>query len=179
MDVVITKAEVPGAPDRTLLIDTEGARRVPVHVVHDLPHLVVESLLGLDDGLWGELASGRHAEAAAAASARDPRRRKLGRIVSGAASGEPLSAWLSEGHRSAKTLTNAVTNHWHDGPDTPAGVRERVDRAADAIARLRLDSVDDTTLQLAIDGVRDVLDRWSRIPPGGTLRLTWPLTYVA
>jgi hypothetical protein len=29
-----------------------SARQVAVHVVHDLPHLVVESLFDIKDGLW-------------------------------------------------------------------------------------------------------------------------------
>ena len=37
-----------------MYLEVEGvARRGPVHVVHDLPYPVVESLFGINDGLWG------------------------------------------------------------------------------------------------------------------------------
>src|SRR5262249_14814155 len=119
--VVFVKADGDerGDRDRTFITRDGVTRQVAVHVVHDLPHLVVESLLGLDDGLWGELVAGVHAASDRAATARDPKRQKRGRIAAGA--GAPTDEWLSEGHRRAKTLTNAVTNRWGDGPDTPAG----------------------------------------------------------
>ncbi len=45
--------------DRTWLSFPDGtARREAVHVIHDLPHLVVESVFGLDEGLWGTLRGG-------------------------------------------------------------------------------------------------------------------------
>src|SRR5689334_6551657 len=40
-----------------------STRQVAVHVVHDLPHLVVESMFGIEDGLWGVLAQGGFAAA--------------------------------------------------------------------------------------------------------------------
>jgi hypothetical protein len=70
----------------------------------------VESLFGIDDGLWAELAAGDHAAASHVMTARDPKRRKRGRIVSGAASGARTGEWLTPGHRRAKTITNCVTN---------------------------------------------------------------------
>ena len=49
----------------------DGAvRRGPVHVVHDLPHMVVESVVGIEDGLSAELEAGRHAATARAVTAR-------------------------------------------------------------------------------------------------------------
>jgi hypothetical protein len=83
------KAAGPGDRDRAWLTADGATRRGAVHVVHDLPHLVVESLFGITDGLWAELAAGTHAEADHAAAARDPGRQKQGRIVSGAASANP------------------------------------------------------------------------------------------
>jgi len=95
MEITLVKAAQPGDRDRAYL-DVDGiTRRGPVHVVHDLPHLVVESLFGVDDGLWGELAAGSHAAASHAATARDPKRQKQGRIVSGAATGAPTDQWLT------------------------------------------------------------------------------------
>src|SRR3984885_12360417 len=104
MEITLVKAAKPGGRDRAYLEVDGLTRRGPIHVVHDLPHLVVESLFGIDDGLWGELAAGSHAEASQAATARDPKRQKRGRIVSGAAAGAPTGQWLTPGHRQAKTM---------------------------------------------------------------------------
>ncbi len=135
----------------------------------------MESLFGMQDGLWAELAAGAHTAAARAAAARDPKRQKLGRIVSGAAAGARTEAWLTPGHRRAKTITNCVTNRWGDGPDTPGGVRDRAGRANDPQLSAVLAKVDDATIATAIRGVRDLEQRWITLPPGGKLRLSWPL----
>jgi hypothetical protein len=174
MEITLVKAAGPHDRDRAYLEVDRSTRRGPVHVSHDLPHLVVESLFGIDDGLWGELAAGRHAEASQAATARDPKRQKGGRIVSGAAAGIPAGEWLTPGHRRAKMVTNCVVNRWGDGPDTPAGVRDRVARQHDPSLEALLARVDDETIALAIGGVRDLVERWMAVPPGGTLRLSWP-----
>ena len=125
MEVTFVKANRPAEQDRVYLT-MDGAVRRGVHVVHDLPHLMVESVLGIDDGLWAELEAGRHAAAARAVTARHPKRQKTSRIVSGAADAVPASRWLTAGHRRAKVVTNAVVNRFGDGPNTPAGVREQV-----------------------------------------------------
>lgn len=174
MDVVLVKSSGPGHPDRTYVSAAEGSRRVPVHPVHDLPHLVVESLFAIGDGLWGELIRGEHAETEDVATARDPKRRKLGRIVSGAAAGKPTDAWLSAGHRLAKLATNSVVNRWGDGPDTPAGVRQRLRHGGEAGCTLD-ERLDDETIAAAIRGVRELERRWAALPPGGKLQLQWPL----
>jgi len=121
MEITLVNAAGLGDRDRAYLKGGDVARRGPIHIVHDLPHLVVESLFGIADGVWGELAPGFHAAAGQAASARDPKRQKQGRIVSGAAAGARTGQWLTPGHRRAKTITNCVTNRRGDGPDTPAG----------------------------------------------------------
>jgi hypothetical protein len=175
MDITLVKASSPGDRDRAYLEVDGITRRGPVHVVHDLPHLVVESLFGIDDGLWAELAAGSHAAAGQAATARDPGRQKQGRIVSGAAAGVPAAEWLTPGHRRAKTITNCVVNRWGDGPDTPAGVRDRAVRADSRSLDDLLARVDDETIALAILGVADLMQRWMAVPSGGKLRLSWPL----
>jgi hypothetical protein len=161
--------------DRVYVGSDGDGRRAAVHVVHDLPHLVVESLFGITDGLWGELAGGRHDGASRAATARHPKRQKQGRIVSGAASASRTDEWLSGGHRLAKTVTNAVVNRWGDGPDTPDGVRCRLDREKTQSIQELMCRVDDDTITAAIQGVRELNRLWASTPPGGTLRLTWPL----
>ena len=62
-EITLVKGET-SALDRTWMSRPDGsARQVAVHAVHDLPHLVVESLFGIDDGLWGVLAQGGFAAA--------------------------------------------------------------------------------------------------------------------
>jgi hypothetical protein len=175
MEITLVKAAGPGDRDRAYLEVDGVTRHGAVHVVHDLPHLVVESLFGIDDGLWGELAAGSHAEAGRAATARDARRHKQGRIVSGAADGAPTEEWLTPGHRLAKTVTNSVANRWGDGPDTPEGVRERAGRAGSQALDDLLARVDDETIALAIRGVRELSQRWMAVSAGGKLSLAWPL----
>jgi len=115
-DVAIVKGETP-ASDRTWLSFPDGtARRAVVHVVHDLPHLVVESAFDLDDGLWGTLAAGGYAPASRAATRRNGRIR----LVTDAEPDEiAVRTWPA--HVIAKSAANAVLNRWGDGPDTPDG----------------------------------------------------------
>ena len=62
-EITLVKGET-SALDRTWMSMPDGStRQVAVHAVHDLPHLVVESLFGLEDGLWGVLAQGGFAAA--------------------------------------------------------------------------------------------------------------------
>jgi hypothetical protein len=175
VEITLVKRLSEGDDDRAYLTVDGETRRGPVHVVHDLPHLVVESLFEIGDGLWGELAAGRHRAAGEAATARDPKRRKSGRIVSGAATGARTEEWLTAGHRLAKVVTNAVVNRWGEGPDTPAGVRERLVRHGSPEIDALLGHVGDDTIAAAIRGVRVLEQRWMLTPAGGTLRLTWPL----
>lgn len=174
MDITLVKASGTGGRDAAWLAEGGVTWRAAVHPVHDLPHLAVESALGITDGLWAELAAGEHAEAGRAASARDTRRNKHGRIVTGAAAGVPAARWLAAGHRRAKSVTNCVANQFGDGPDTPPGVRDRAARYPDPAAAALLDSLEDDAIARAIAAVSDLMRRWAEVPPGGTLRLSWP-----
>ena len=175
MEIALVKRARDGEADRAYLTVGGQTRRGPIHVFHDLPHLVVESVFEIDDGLWAELAAGGHAAAARATTARDPARQKSGRIVSGAATGARTDEWLSSGHSRAKIVTNAVVNRSGDGPDTPAGVRQSLTREArpdiDALQR----RISDEQITTAISGVRTLYRRWMAMPPGRTLHLVWPL----
>ena len=176
MEIALVKAGGPAERDRVYLTINGVTQRAAVHVVHDLPHLVVESLFGIDDGLWAELAAGGHAASNRAAAARDPKTQKRGRIVSGAAAAARTDEWLTPGHRAAKSATNAVTNRFGDGPDTPAGVRARLAEDESEAIRALCERVDDEVIAAAIHGVREMERRWLDLRPGATLRLHWPLS---
>jgi hypothetical protein len=169
-EVAIVKGETPAA-DRTWLTFADGtARRAVVHVSHDLPHLVVESAFGFDDGLWGTLAAGGFSPATRAVTRRHGRLR----LVTDAPLDEvAIRNW--PGHVVAKAAVNAVLNRWRDGPDTPAGVRARLRCSGPEAAELA-GRLDDPTIRVAAAGVRRLYRDWSALPAGGTLRLTWPLS---
>jgi hypothetical protein len=179
VDIALVKRYRGGDDDRVYLTVDGRTRRGPIHVMHDLPHLVVESLFDIGDGLWGELAAGRHDASSRASTARDPKRRKTGRIVSGAATGARTEEWLSAGRRAAKVITNAVVNRGGDGPDTPAGVRQRLAGHDSPEVDAVLNRVSDHTIATAIAGVRILQQRWMATPASETMRLSWPLPATA
>jgi hypothetical protein len=149
-DVAIVKGETP-AGDRTWLSFPDGtARREAVRVINDLPHLAVESVFGLDEALWGTLATGRFPAL---------------RLVTDAPSGD---------HAVARAAVRAVLNRWRDGPDTPPGVRARLLRSGPDAAELA-GRLTDEQARLAAAGVRRLYRDWAALPVGGTLRATWPL----
>jgi hypothetical protein len=168
-DVAIVKGETP-AGDRTWLSFPDGtARRAAVHVVHDLPHLVVESVFGLDDGLWGTLAAGGFQPANRAVTRRNGRIR----LVTDA-SFDDLAERNWPAHKTAKAAVNAVLNRWGDGPDKPSGIRARLRRSGPDTAQLA-DQLTDEQIRVADAGVRRLYRDWATLPVGGTLRATWPL----
>ncbi len=167
--ITLVKGET-SALDRTWMSMPDGStRQVAVHVVHDLPHLVVESLFGIEDGLWGVLARGGFG---AANLARTRSRGRRARLVTDVPL-DDLGARNWRGHLVAKAATNAVMNRWQEGPDTPDGVRARLRPGDEADADYRqriaglLGRLDDATIALAISGTRDLSSAWARLPAGG------------
>jgi hypothetical protein len=147
-DVAITKGQTP-AGDRSRLTFGDGTvRRAVVHIARDLPHLVVESAFGLQDGVWSDLAD-------------------FGDLAG-------LGARTRPGHAVAKAAADAVVNRWGAGPDTPDGFRDRMCGHSPEAADLA-DRLGDETIELAVTGVRRICREWSALPVGGALRVTWPL----
>lgn len=150
-DVAIVKGETP-AEDRAWLSFPGGVTlSTPVRVIRDLPHLVIESAFGLGGGLWGTLAAGGFLNAAGQPAGRD-----------------------RPGCALAKAAVDAVVNRWSEGPDTPDGVRDRMRASGPDVADLA-DRLDDETIRVAVAGVKRLYREWNFLPPGGALRLTWPL----
>jgi len=167
-DVALVKGETPAA-DRTWLSFPDGtARQASVHVIHDLPHLVVESVFGIRDGLWGTLADSGLEPASPAVT----RQRGHLRLVTDAPAAGLGGGW--PGNPVAKAAVNAVLNRWRDGPDTPDGVRERL-RGYGPDAEELADDLDDESIRVAAAGVRRLYRDWAALPADGSLRLTWPL----
>jgi hypothetical protein len=168
-DLAIVKGKTP-ATDRTWLSFPDGtAHGAAVHVIHDLPHLVIESVFGLPDGLWGSLAAGEWAPAGRAPT----RRRSHLHLVTDNSLNE-LTAGNWPAHTVAKAAVNAVLNRWRRGPDTPDGIRARLRGYGPEAAELA-DRLDDETIRVAAAGVRRLYREWAALPAGGTLRVTWPL----
>ena len=170
-EITLVKGET-SALDRTWMTMPDGStRQLAVHVVHDLPHLVVESLFGIEDGLWGVLAQGGFSTANQART----RSRRRARLVTDVPL-DDLGARNWRGHVVAKAATNAVLNRWQKAPDTPDGVRARLQpgsgRATGADAEYQqrvsdlLGRLDDGTIALAISGTWQLSTDWARLPGG-------------
>ena len=169
-DVAIVKGETP-ASDRTWLSFPDGtARRAVVHVSHDLPHLVVESVFDLDDGLWGTLAAGGYVPASRAVTRRNARIRLVTdadrQTRSPSGTGRPTA---SPRRRSTRCSTGGAT-----APTPRPGVRARL-RAFGPDAAELAGRLDDEAIRVAGVGVQRLYREWAALPVGGTLRATWPL----
>ena len=130
-EITFVKGE-SSALDRTWMSMPDGStRQLAVHVVHDLPHLVVESLFGIDDGLWGVLAQGGFSGASTTApspwllpvpgsSARPgPVGQRAGCYgLSGHCPARPSASWVNPG---VEISVNPDSHPWadaaHGGPE--------------------------------------------------------------
>ncbi len=179
-DVAIVKLVRRQSADRTWLSFLDGtARRAAVHVIHDLPHLVVESVFGLDDGLWGTLAATAWASSPrAGAVTRRNGRHQAGHRRSDASFDELAYRDLARAHGRVKAAVNAVLNRWGDGPGhLPDGVRDRLraDLAGCGGVAGRPCSTTSRVRVAAAAGCAVYYRDWAELPVGGTLRATWPL----
>lgn len=131
--------------------------RLRLHVTHDLRHLVVESMLGIDDGLWASLVD------------------------------TETYAGPTDEHFVAKALTNAIAGSVEelrmrlesfrrfDLVNRPGYDHAAAERMT-ATLQARLGVLDDATLFATVRELHTVLARWRSTPIGGVMRLDWPLT---
>jgi hypothetical protein len=181
MDIVVVKASAPGERDRMWVTRSDGSTaQVPINMVHDLPHLIVESFFGLEFGFWGLIDAGAFSREIEASHARDAKRVKAGRsgVLMGRARQSPLAdedidplvAEHEEELLAAKALTNAFRG--------PGSVRERLNRSAEtnAIVREKIASLDDESIEHIRMALAHADREWQAIPPGGRIELRWPAT---
>jgi hypothetical protein len=156
--------------------------QVPINMVHDLPHLVVESFFELKFGFWGLIDAGAFAREIGASHARDPKRVKAGRsgVLMGRArqsplSGEAIDPLVAE-HENELIAAKALTNAFR-GPGGADAVRQRLDRSADANAIVgeKAATINDEVIERVREAIARADAEWRAVPPGGRLELRWPL----
>jgi hypothetical protein len=180
MDIVVVKGR-PGERDRMWVTRSDGSTdQVPINMVHDLPHLVVESYFGLRFGFWGLIDAGAFSREISASRARDAKRVKAGRhgVLMGRAKQSPLAdealdplvAEHEEELIAAKALTNAFRG--------PGDVREQLSASAErnAIVREKIAALDDAGIEQIKQALREAELQWRAVPPGGRFEARWPST---
>ena len=141
-----------------------GARdRLP----HDLVHYVVESELGLDDGLWGRVADGvvyKNFRVVRQPMAK-PRRRPIARKR------RPKRKGVLE----AEVLVWILHDIWDGKAEREWGSnRAFLDSIWSPRTRSRADELDPKTIAAVCESLTEMEARWSRVPQGGNLRVGWP-----
>jgi hypothetical protein len=186
MDIVVIKGRATGERERMWVTRSDGTTdQVPINMVHDLPHLIVESAFGLRFGFWGLIDAGAFAREIQASQAREPKRVKAGRsgVLMGRARQSPLAAEEIDSfvaqHEdeliAAKALTNAFRGPGHE---TSVAIRKRLGAPAqqNAIVREKLATLDDATIERIRRDLSDADRAWWSVPPGGKIELRWPAT---
>jgi len=185
MDIVVIKGSTPDERDRMWVTRSDGSTdQVPINMVHDLPHLVVESALGLRFGFWGLIDAGAFAREISASHGRDAGRVKAGR--SGVLMGRPHHSPLADEavdalvveHEEELIAAKALTNAFRfQARQSPQAVRDRLATAAmaNAIVRAKLAILDDATIEDMQGALADADREWASVPPGGRIGLRWPL----
>lgn len=163
MRVVFVRRGSPAYNKVWITRDDGTTVEATIHVRNELRHLVVESLYGLDDGVWGCLA------------------------VDGRQPG------LTDGYWVARVLTNLTHDKHGDGLQAPGQLRALVAAGWPSdnggrlgsgpeqrsrvwsLARTRVAAVDDEAIELAMAGVPRLLGLWEEMAEGSSLKLEWPL----
>jgi hypothetical protein len=125
---------------------------------HDLLHFVAEAELGLDGGVFGDVAAGGNAKIFQPVDktlvAKMWRRKRMRRYV------------LPEGKRSER-LADLLATAWRahrGGSPLPADWSER----------LAAGGVEDAAVQALVPRLDELAATWRELPPGGELTLPWP-----
>src|ERR671936_1239225 len=138
-----------------------GARdRLP----HDLVHYVVESELGLDDGLWGRVADGvvykNFRVLQQPKTKHRPRTRKRKSKRKGVLEAEVL-VWILH------DIWDGTAEHeW-------GSIRAFLDSIWSPRTRSRADELDPKTIERICDALDRMEAKWKRVPRGGKLSVSW------
>lgn len=185
MEIVVIKGAEPGQRDSMWVTRRDGSTaQVPINMAHELPHLVVESVFGIEFGFWGLVAAGAFANEVRASRSRDPRRAKAGRagVLVGRPGQSPLRAEgtddLLARHTgelmAAKALTN-VFRAWGGSPPGPPEIRARLASVAHPVVGAVLARITDSDIEAVLAGLPAADAAWRAVGPGEKLRLRWPL----
>jgi hypothetical protein len=168
MEITFTRlddryVETPVAREDGAVLTTKspGARdRLP----HDLIHLVVESELGLDDGLWGRAADGviykNFRMVQPPETKQRPRTRKR----------KPKRKGVLE----AEVLVWILHDIWDGGAEREWGsTKAFLDSIWSPRTRSRADELDPETIRRVCDSLNRTEAEWRRVRRGGELRVTW------
>jgi len=126
---------------------------------HDLAHFAIEEQLRLGAGLWGVIAAGGlFGPKMVVAGRQRPHARERGREVKKRA-GDRLSQ--------AEVLVRVLSEIARAGAERDPKVLNRIPehRRPEAISRI--------DIQRTCERLREVAQRWARVPPAGTLHLIW------
>jgi hypothetical protein len=148
-DGAVLATRSPGAADR---------------LPHDLIHYVVERELDLDDGLWGRLSSGvtyknfHVLQQPKTKQRRRSRQRKTKR----------------KGLLEAEVLVWILHDIWDGKAEREWGsVRAFLDSIWSPRTRSRADELEPATIKSVCAALDQMEIKWSRVPVGGTLRVSW------
>jgi hypothetical protein len=148
-DGAVLATRSPGATDR---------------LPHDLIHYVVERELGLDDGLWGRIASGvtypNFRALRQPTAKRRPRARKRKAKRKGVLEAEVL-AWIFH-------------DIWDGTAEREWGtIRAFLDSIWSPRTRSRADELEPETIARVCEALDRTEAAWKRVPFGGELRVEW------
>lgn len=146
---------------------SEVATRFPKKgpIPHDAVHLAVERTLGLEQGFWGMVASGRHPEDIAGLA-------KAAGHASASRGTTPDRSFV-QAIQAERAVEAFEADHWAGGAGDPAGIRHMTDAGCgqSQVPRLQMDDAEVAAIRAEL---ADFARRWSSLPEGGSIEMTWP-----
>jgi hypothetical protein len=152
--------------DDGAVLETSSPRAVD-RLPHDLMHYVVERELGLNDGLWGRIASGTiygnfHVRQPGAKRPASRPRPRAGRSK-------------RKGVLEAEVLVGVFHDIWDGTAEREWGsVKAYLDTIWSPRTRSRVEELDAPTIRRVCEALTRTEKAWSRVPVNGQLRVTWP-----